>query len=245
MRKFLYIIILFLPFTVWAEEENDKRSFSVNADVVSTYVWRGSYQAGTSIQPCMDFNIGRFSAGVWGSVDVAGFGYKEVDLSVSYSLKNVTIGLIDYWVAGEVNYNYLDFSRSTLHLLDAWLTFSFNRVPLTIGWYTIVAGDEHYTMYDKNGKMKKTFPTYLEASYTFPVKEVSIETSIGVSPWKSGTMYNRTDEGGRTDGFAVINLSLKASRDIQITDHYAIPVFGQLILNPAKEDLFLLFGIRF
>jgi len=243
MRKLFYVFLFFLSLTVRAED--DKCNFTVYADIVSTYVWRGTYEAGTSIQPCMEFNAGGFSAGAWGSVDIAGFGYKEVDLTVSYSWKNFTAGLIDYWVAGEMNNNYFDFSKSTPHLLDMWLTYDFNRLPLSIGWYTIVAGDELYSKYEKNRKMKKAFPTYIEATYAFPIKEVNLEATIGVSPWKSSMLYNRADEGGRTDGFAVINLSLKASRDIKLTGDYSLPVFGQLILNPAKEDLFFVFGIRF
>ena len=264
MRKLLYAILFFLSLTVRAADEkklpamvadednlptraadDEKFNLSVSADVVSTYVWRGSYQAGTSIQPCMEFTAGGFSIGAWGSVDIAGFGYKEMDLMAYYSFKNVTAGIFDYWVAGEMNYRFFDFSKSTQHLLDAWLTYDFNRLPLTVGWYTIVAGDEQFSKYEKKGKMKKAFPTYIEAIYTFPVKEVNLEATIGVSPWNSGVIYNRADEGGHTNGFAVVNLSLKASKDIKITEHYAFPVYGQLILNPAKEDLFLVFGIKF
>ena len=85
MRRLFCVFLFFLSLTVrGADDEDDKRNFSVNADVVSTYVWRGSYQAGTSIQPCMEFTVGGFSAGAWGSVDIAGFEYKEVDLMASY-----------------------------------------------------------------------------------------------------------------------------------------------------------------
>ena len=248
MKKLLLLLSLFLSLTVRAgdidTEDDGKYNFSVSGDVVSTYVWRGSYQAGTSIQPCMEFTVGGLSIGAWGSVDIAGFGYKEVDLMAYYTFKNVTAGIFDYWVAGEMNYNYFDFSKSTLHMLDAWVTCTFDRLPLIIGWYTIVAGDEQYSKYEKKGKMKKAFPTYIEAIYTFPVKKTNLEAAIGVSPWKSDVLYNRADEGGQTGGFAVINLSLKATRDVKITDHFSFPVFGQLILNPAKEDLFLVFGIK-
>ena len=244
MKKVFCAVLSILSLNAWAEDEGGS-NFSVSADVVSTYVWRGSYQAGTSIQPYMEFNTGNFAFGAWGSVDIAGFGYKEVDLMACYSFKNLTVGFFDYWVAGEASYNYFDFSKSTLHLLDAWVNYSFNRLPLRIDWYTIVAGDGNYCKYWKKGKLKKAFPTYIEATYAFSLKEVNLEAAIGISPWNSSTLYNRYDEGGRTDGLAVINLSLKASKDIKITDNYALPVFGQLIFNPAKEDSFLVFGIKF
>ena len=244
MRKLFLGILVFLSLHVWAEDDG-KCDLSISAEVVSTYVWRGSYQTGTSIQPFMEFTVGGFSLGTWGSVDIAGFGYKEVDLMASFSFKNVTVGLYDTWIAGEMNYNYFDLSKTTLHLLEAWVAYSFDRIPLSIGWYTSIAGDETCSKYLKNGKLKNAFPTYIEVTYTFPVRKTILEAAIGVSPWKSSTLYNRYDEGGMTDGFAVVNLSLKASRDIKMTDSYSLPVFGQLIFNPAKEDTFLVFGIRF
>ena len=244
MKKLL--LVFFLVFTLIVKAQNEgKSAFSVNADVVNTYVWRGSYLAGTSVQPSMDFRNGGFSLGAWGSVDIAGFGYKEVDLFASYSFKKLTVSLFDYWVAGEMSYNYFDFSKKTIHLLDVGLTYTFDRIPLSIGWYTIIWGDETFTKQWENGASKKAFPTYIEVTRFFQVKEINLEATIGISPWHSSAMYNRYNEGGRTDGFAVINLSLKASKNLKITDHYSLPVFSQLIYNPAKEDSFLVFGIKF
>ncbi len=244
MRLLLSAFLIFLTWIARAEDEANN-AFSIGADLVSTYVWRGSYQAGTSFQPTMGYSLGGFSVDVWGSVDIAGFGYKEVDFSASYTHKNFTAGLSDYWVGGEMSYHYFDYSKTTIHLLEASLLYRCERIPLSVGWYAIVAGDEWYTKYEKKGKTKKAFPAYLETSYTFYLKDVSLETSVGVSPWQSSRFYNRYEEGGQTDGFAVINLSLKACKEIRITDRYCLPVFGQLILNPAKEDVFLVFGIKF
>ena len=244
MKKFFFAIAIFLSSTVEASDEVTY-DFSVGADFVSTYVWRGSYQAGTSIQPAMELNIGGFSAGAWGSVDIAGLGYKEVDLMASYSFQNFTTGLTNYWVGGEGNYNYFGFSNITIHLLEVNFLYSFDRFPLTLEWNTIFAGDEMYTKYPDNGKLKKAFPTYLEATYALQVKEVHLDVALGVSPWKSSTMYNRFDEGGRNDGFSVINIAMTASKEIKISDRYSLTFFGQLILNPAKEDVFFVCGIKF
>ena len=240
----IFFAIAIFSLTAKAGEE-EKCDFSVGADIVSTYVWRGSYQAGTSIQPAMEFTVGGFSAGAWGSVDIAGFGYKEVDLMASYSFQNFTAGLTNYWVGGEGNYNYFDFSNTTIHLLEINFLYSFDCFPLTLGWNTIIAGDEMYTKYENNRKLKKAFPTYLEATYAFQMKEVHLDVALGVSPWKSSTMYNRFDEGGRNDGFSVINLAMTASKKIKITDRYSLTFFGQLVLNPSKEDVFFVCGIKF
>jgi len=247
MKEFLIVIFLItcsISFNVQAKDKG-KYNISFGADFVSTYVWRGSYQAGMSIQPAMDFTIGGFTAGAWGSVEAAGFDYKEVDLTVNYSFKNFTIGFFDYWVGGERNYNYFDFSKTTSHLLEINLLYTFDRFPLTLGWNTIVAGDEMYTKYVEKGKLKKAFPTYWEATYTIPIQEINLDLAMGVSPWQSGMIYNRTDEGGRNDSFAVINMGFKISKEIKITDSYALSCYGHLIFNPAKEDMFFVFGITF
>jgi hypothetical protein len=246
MKQIFFTLAIFLSLNAHTQENDEgKRTFLVGADIVSTYVWRGSYQAGTSIQPAMEFKTGGFSAGAWGSVDIAGFEYKEVDLMASYTFQNFTTGLSDYWVGGESNYNYFDFSKTTFHLLEINLLYTFDRFPLTLGWNTIIAGDATYTKYKDNGKLKKAFPTYIEATYAFPLKEVNLDFTVGVSPWKSSTLYNRYDEGGQTDGFSVINIAMTASKKIKITDSYSLTFFGRLIFNPSKEDVFFVGGFQF
>lgn len=37
------------------------QEFTVQGDLVSSYVWRGMYQTGASIQPTLGFTIGGFS----------------------------------------------------------------------------------------------------------------------------------------------------------------------------------------
>ena len=248
MKKIFFVMAVFIfPTIVWAEEkeENDgKAEFSVNADLVSSYVWRGIYLGGSSIQPDMSFSLGGFSVGAWGSVDITGFGmYKEVDLYASYSFGNFTAGLFNYWDCSEGDFNYFDFSENTAHKLEVNLLYSFDPFPLSLGWNTIVAGNDHF---NENGKAKRAFSTYAEASYAFSVKEVYLDVALGVSPWKSSTLYtNYYWRNGEKDGFQVVNLSLTASRNIKITDRYSLGIFGQLAFNPACEDTFFVFGIKF
>ena len=45
-----------------------------------------------------------------------------------------------------------------------------------------------------------------------------------------------------TSGFAVTNLSLKATKDIQVTDHFKLPIFGQVIANPCSQKAYFVFG---
>ena len=45
------------------------QSLEVSADIVSSYVWRGTQFAGASVQPGVTFTKGGFSAGAWGSTN--------------------------------------------------------------------------------------------------------------------------------------------------------------------------------
>ena len=45
-----------------------------------------------------------------------------------------------------------------------------------------------------------------------------------------------------TTGFAVTNVSLKATKDIKVTDSFSIPVFGQVVANPCSQNAYLVFG---
>jgi hypothetical protein len=58
---------------------------------------------------------------------------------------------------------------------------------------------------------------------------------LGFTPW----------EGLYSEGFNVVNFSVKASREVKITDHYSLPVFAQMVLNPNAERIYGVFGISF
>lgn len=45
-----------------------------------------------------------------------------------------------------------------------------------------------------------------------------------------------------TNGFAVTNLSLQATKAITITDKFALPVFAGITANPCAQKAYLVFG---
>lgn len=247
MKRFVFVTGLLLMVTLFSGKAQEKAEFSVGADLVSSYLWRGSYLSGTSIQPEIAFEKGGFSVSAWGSTDIAGFGYKEVDLFIGYSFGNFYVGLSDLWspMDGEGSFNYFDFRKDhTQHILEGNLGYTFGSFPLSLSWNTMLAGFDKYA--DDNEKLKKAYSTYIEAIYSFDFKSISFDAGIGASPWNKGgeeSMY-LLDYPHATEGFAVVNLSLTATREIKITDNYSFSVFGQLAFNPAKDDAFFVFGIR-
>ncbi len=252
--KHVYLII-FLVFSLTTNAQ-DKCDFSIGADFVSSYVWRGSTLAGTSIQPAMGIKMGGFYFGTWGSVDIAGKDYKEIDMVASYTIGNFTIGFSDYWADGEYSYSYFNFKKNeSPHELELNLEYMLSSFPLTISWNTMFTGVGNKYL-DNNGELKNAYSTYIETAYSFSVKTVNLDAALGISPWNSQPVYTGTapyeflgmpvgDYPYATNGFAVVNVYLKAAKDIKITDNYSLGLFGQLIFNPAKEDVFFVFGIKF
>ena len=45
-----------------------------------------------------------------------------------------------------------------------------------------------------------------------------------------------------TNGFAVTNLALKATKDIKVTDSFSIPVFAEVSANPCSQKAYMVFG---
>ena len=112
---------------------------SIGGDLVSTYVWRGVYQSGFSLQPEIGLSVGGFTVGVWGSTDLDNF--KEVDLSVGYSVRGFSVGVTDYWWGGQrlgdgrfAPY----FKYGDTHYFEGTLAYEFGeKFPLGISWSTM------------------------------------------------------------------------------------------------------------
>lgn len=205
------------------------------ADLASAYIWRGSYNAGASIQPAIGLRAGGFALGAWGSTDLGGNGKKEVDLSASYSIKGFTFGVTDYWWAGEGAYNYFHYRKgATGHLFEGNLSYElpFEQFPLTVAWNTMFAGAD----YDDNNE--RNFSTYIELSYPFAVGSIDMKAKVGAAPWYSPAFLPSENRG-----FSVCNVAIAAQKAIRCSDTFSIPLFSELIFNPATEDIHLVFGL--
>ncbi|MDD3108242.1 MAG: hypothetical protein PHV49_03420 [Alistipes sp.] len=209
---------------------------NLGADLVSGYVWRGVYQAGSgvSVQPSLGLSYKGFSIGAWGSTSFSE-GFKELDLSAGYSVGGFSIGVTDYWWAGQGIPFYGDYLNT--HLIEGTLGYHFGeKFPLYVTWSTMLAGN----MDKVDGKRK--YSTYIEVGYDFQIKGVDFTCAVGVAPWDSPAWL--IPRYGDT-GFQVSNISLKASKAIKITKNYALPIFVQAIASPATDDAHLVFGLSF
>ena len=197
---------------------NISYSQDFGADLVSSYVWRGTqFGSGSHIQPYMDIGSGNLTGGVWGSFPTsAKGGGNELDLWVSYDFGPLALTITNYTFPGEggvyskdeglFNGDYTELSAST----------SIGGVDLSAGYFTEV-----------------------EALY------IELGTSIGAVDVALGYGDDQSDPFYADGGSGLVNMSFSGSKDIQISDSYALPVFGSFIINPEAETAFLVFGISF
>ena len=147
----------------------------LGADLVSGYVWRGVYQAGSgvSVQPSLGLSYKGLSLKAWGSTSLAE-GFKELDLSLGYSVKGFSIGVTDYWWAGQGAPFYSDYMNT--HLFEATVGYHFGeKFPLFVSWSTMFAGN-----LDKVDGERK-YSSYVEIGYDFSVKTVDLTFSVGAA----------------------------------------------------------------
>lgn len=228
-KNSLIVALLAVLTTAYGQEEEDdgKLKIDAGADLVSSYVWRGLYQAGTSFQPSFSLSAKGFTFGSWASADFSAF-IKELDFYFSYEIKRFSIGIFDFWSRPEGTSFFKD--RKS-HSLELNLGYSFSeKFPLRLEVNTMFTGDD-----EKDEKGKRLYSTYISADYSFAVRQVDCEAGVAISPWK----------GVYTDKFNVAVIRVKASRSLRFASEYALPVFVELILTPAQDNAFLVFGLTF
>ena len=225
----IFVSLFAVSVTGYGQDEKADRKLTVDlgADLVSSYVWRGLYQIGPSFQPTLSLSAYGLTVGAWGSTDFSTFA-KELDFYLSYEIKGFTAGIADYWWSGE-GASY--FRNGCSHHVEANVGFTFGeKFPLSLQVNTMLAGEE-----DQDDAGRRYYSTYVSASYPFSVKYVDCEAGIGVSPWKG--MYGNK--------FDVAAITVRVSKNLQLSAKYAIPVFVELIISPAQDNTFLVFGVRF
>ena len=214
-----FTVVLATTFSTVSAQEEASSPVSVGADFVSTYVWRGTAYSGPSIQPYVDFTFGGFSIGAWGSQGYDGF--QEMDLYLSYGFDfGLSLGLTDYYYPGTPFLEFGDTISSHAFEINA---------GYEIGGFTIGA---NYILNDaSSGAGSAGGDMYFEAGYSF-------------SNW--GLFVGAGDGWHTTDGdFGLCNVGISASKDVEVTDKFTLPVFGSVSLNPESEQFYIVAGISF
>ncbi|MTK53425.1 hypothetical protein [Paludibacter sp.] len=234
MLKFC-AVVAFTVVCFSSNAQNNTNHFSIAADVVSSYVWRGVAQEGSrggspNIQPTVSYTNGAFNLGAWGSYAFSG-NVKEVDLYATLSLPDaLSVTVTDYnWNNGnDGSVGYFNYKNGkTGHVFEGTLAYGGTKsFPLSITWNTMLYGA------DKKTNGNQAFSTYVEIG--LPITS-NVKAFLGASLFDSPNYYN--------NGFSVINLGLKVSKEIKFSDSFSLPVYGIVGANPQSEKAFFIAGI--
>ena len=229
-RFFLAGLLLVGATAAWAQDEIET---TISGDVVSSYIWRGQDLGDVSLQPTLGVSYKGLSLTAWGSVGLTDpLDTKEFDLTLSYTTGGLNIGITDYWFdAGldpDARYFKYD-AHGTNHVFEANIGYDFGVA--SVQWFTNFAGNDGI---NKDGK--RAYSSYAEVVVPFKLSAIDWTATVGAVPYAT-SFYNDW-----TSGFAVTNVSLKATKDIKVTDSFSIPVFGQVVGNPCTQKAYLVFG---
>ncbi len=218
-----------------------KGEFSVGADLVSSYVWRGFDQGSTgpSIQPTVEFTYGGLSIGAWGSSNFTGTS-KECDFYVGYAITDAfSVTLTDYnWNWSKSYFDYemdLDNGIVTDHVYELGLAYSGDKFSAAAN--IMLYGND--VSIDEKGESNQAYSTYIELGYA-----LTDNTSLalgGLVTSDPGTAYAVSQEAGLN----ICNISLTTGKDIKVTDSFSLPVSGSVIVNPMTENVSFVAAVSF
>ncbi len=216
----------------------DKVEASVGADLVSGYIWRGQDLGNVSIQPSLSVSYKGLSLSAWGTAGIEADDTKELDLTLGYTTGGFSISVTDYFFDGGPGYFHYG-SKNTNHTFEAQIGYDFG--PLAVNWYTNFAG---YDGVNKDGD--RAYSSYISVAAPFTMGGLDWTAEVGATPWATD-FYNASEALGcsGSNGFAVSDISLEASKEIKITDSFSVPAFAKVTWNPRTEGAYFVFGLSF
>ena len=212
------VVLMHTAANLSAQEEESGPGFSTGADVVSNYIWRGTkFGVGPAVQPSVSFSAGNFEIGAWGSFNFTSFEAAESDLFLSYSFPfGLSLGLTDYYFPGTMYFDYSDTTGS--HAFEINAGFSAEGFSLSA----------NYILNEAGGAASAGGDMYFEAGYDFSIFNIFVGAGDG---W-------HTSDGE----FNLCNVGIGTGKEIKITDDFSIPVSGLIILNPEREQFYVVVG---
>ena len=240
-------------------------AFEAGADVVSSYLWRGQYNGGLSVQPEVligfDTEHTNFRVGAWANIGASDWKFSslknptdpslatqffpEVDIIATLDLWGLTVGFSHYYYCegnflsfGDINNVKANENSSQTEVQLGYNFETLFSIPLYVNWYTMVAGDDGYLIDPENKALgyKRAYSSYIEVGYDIVLPlDITLGLQVGMTPWKS--MY--TDYEG---GFAVNNVAAKLNVPFRLGDIVELDLFAQGSINTynmKKDELFI------
>ncbi|MBP5508442.1 MAG: hypothetical protein J6Y23_11480 [Prevotella sp.] len=225
-RLFLSVMVLMCAAMVSAQ---DKVEADLSADIVNQYIWRGQDLGHVSIQPSLELGYKGLSLAAWGNVGLSDpADTKELDLTASYTVGGFSIGVTDYWTDESDGRYFLYDADRTAHVFEAFAGYDFGVV--SVNWYTNFAGNDGV---GKSGD--RAYSSYLEVAAPFQLGGLDWTGTLGIVPYATTTYA--------TDGFAVVAASVRASKEVSITENFKLPLFAEIATNPCDQKAYFVFGL--
>lgn len=216
----------------------DKMEATIGADVVSTYLWRGTNPATASVQPTLGLSYRGLSLSAWGNVAFKGKEYEngvetgrnvdEMDLTLSYTTGGFSVGLTDYYFDYDGHPYFQYASHKTAHVWEAFIGYDFGVVNAT--WYTNIGGAD-----GENKSGDRAYSSYFELNAPFRLATCDWTATLGIVPYATSFYPDAT-------GFAVNNVAIKATKGIRLTDSLTLPLFAQVMANPSSRKAWFMAG---
>ncbi len=227
-----YTVLLVLIVLTSDLNAQEKVETTISSDLVSQYIWRGQDLGNVSIQPTLGIRWKGLELTGWGSLGLSEPNdTKEIDLTLSYSCGGFEMAIIDYWTNDGLDpkMRYFKYgAHSTNHVFEANIGYDFHCA--SVMWSTVFSGNDGF-----DNKGNRAYSSYFEINFPFKFAAVDWDLNAGAVPYAT-TFYD-------VDKFSITNLSLKASKEVKVTDSFCIPMFAQFVINPHSQKSYLVFGI--
>lgn len=226
---------------------------------MNRYVWRGVSLGGNSpsIQPWIKYNMisgeskHELAIGAWAAYTFTETSNQEVDLYLTYTYnKMVSLTFTDYFFPEQYESKsrsrYFNYDKdSTSHIFEAIASFNgTDNIPFTFLFAMNLYGNDARRKNLDNTDGDIFMSKYVELGYKKNISGIDFNAFIGAALDKPNKNREETGfYGNETAG--IINLGIKASKSIQITDKFSIPIQASLITNPERENIYLVFGMSF
>jgi hypothetical protein len=242
MKKILLVAVLL---SIIGMLNAQKVTFGV--DLFNRYIWRGIDLGGSSpsVQPYASIKFGNethaLTIGAWNAFTTAGTSNDETDLYLTYTFKecfNVT--LTDYFFPGlnsGAKEKYFEWGAdSTGHVLEGALNFSGTKTfPVTVLLAVNLYGNDARKT---NGDL--FLSKYLEVGYKKSFTDYDLNVFLGAAldnPTEGEAAYYLNEKAG------IVNLGLKLSKTIAVTEKFSLPIQCSFITNPELQKVYFTLGI--
>ncbi len=238
MRRFFILVVslvVIIP-SLFANDSTKVASpFSASLELSTKYMWRGiEYGTAPTVFPMIGYGYKGVNAFAMGAYAING-SHQEVDLGVSYTIGDFTIGVSDYYYpssVGEKDEYFKLSNRSTGHWVEACAMWNGTKIPLwvTVSCYIFGA--------DKNEEGKQMYSSYAEVGYTYSFNDNnSMALCIGAN-------LNKSFYTDYQSGFNVVNINAKYNTAFKF-GNYKLPVSASYILNPYRNKSFFTMSLYF